>query len=56
MAGERLQVANLGWHSLNGDRRLAFRRIDYRSGNAVANSKQASRRSLATRRKYHGIK
>jgi uncharacterized protein YcbX len=32
MAGERLGVANLGWHGLDGDRRLAFRRIDDRSG------------------------
>jgi uncharacterized protein len=28
MAGERLEVANLGWHGLGGDRRLAFRRLD----------------------------
>ena len=34
MRGERLEVANLGWHGLDGDRRLAFRRInvDDRSG------------------------
>jgi uncharacterized protein YcbX len=32
MGGERLEVANLGWHGLDGDRRLAFRRIDNRSG------------------------
>jgi uncharacterized protein YcbX len=32
MAGEPLEVANLGWHGLDGDRRLAFRRIDDRSG------------------------
>ena len=32
MAGERLEVANLGWHGLEGDRRLAFRRMDDRSG------------------------
>jgi uncharacterized protein YcbX len=32
MRGERLDVANLGWHGLEGDRRLAFRRIDDRSG------------------------
>jgi len=31
MAGERLQIANLGWHGLEGDRRLAFRRIDNHS-------------------------
>ena len=32
MGGERLEVATLGWHGLEGDRRLAFRRIDDRSG------------------------
>jgi uncharacterized protein len=32
MGGERLEVAMLGWHGLEGDRRLAFRRIDDRSG------------------------
>ena len=32
MAGERLETANLGWHGIDGDRRLAFRRIDDRSG------------------------
>src|SRR2546425_9015992 len=32
MGGERLELAKLGWHGLDGDRRLAFRRIDDRSG------------------------
>jgi len=32
MGGERLEVATLGWHGLDGDRRLAFRRMDDRSG------------------------
>jgi uncharacterized protein YcbX len=32
MRGEPLEVANLGWHGLEGDRRLAFRRTDERSG------------------------
>ena len=32
MAGERLEVANLGWYGLESDRRLAFRRIQDRSG------------------------
>lgn len=27
MAGEGLEFANLGWHGLEGDRRLAFRRL-----------------------------
>src|SRR3984957_19577297 len=32
MAGERLGGAKLGWHGVDGDRRLAFRRMDDRSG------------------------
>jgi len=32
MGGELLEVAELGWHGLEGDRRLAFRRIENRSG------------------------
>jgi uncharacterized protein YcbX len=32
MKGEPLEEANLGWHGLEGDRRLALRRIDDRSG------------------------
>jgi len=32
MGGERLEAATLGWHGLEGDRRMAFRRIDDRSG------------------------
>ena len=32
MGGERLEVANLGWHGLDRDRRLAFRRMDDCSG------------------------
>jgi len=32
MAGERLEEAGMGWHGLDGDRRLAFRKIDDRSG------------------------
>jgi len=31
MGGEQLGVANLGWHGLEGDRRLAFRRMEDRS-------------------------
>ena len=29
MRCERLDVADLGWHGIEGDRRLAFRRLDY---------------------------
>ena len=32
MAGEPLEVADLGWHGLEGDRRLAFRRMNDHSG------------------------
>jgi len=32
MAGARLEEAQLGWHGLEGDRRLAFRRMDDGSG------------------------
>jgi uncharacterized protein len=32
MRGERLEAAKLGWHGLDGDRRLAFRRMDDRGG------------------------
>lgn len=32
MAGERMHTANLGWHGLEGDRRMAFRRMEDRSG------------------------
>jgi len=32
MGGERLEVADLGWHGIDGDRRLAFRRMDDRGG------------------------
>src|SRR3984893_7869350 len=32
MGGERLEEANLGWYGLDGDRRLAFRRMGNRSG------------------------
>lgn len=32
MAGERLEAATMGWYGLDGDRRLAFRRIEDHSG------------------------
>ena len=32
MGGEPLEAAELGWHGLDGDRRLAFRRTDNHSG------------------------
>ena len=33
MRGEQLDAAALGWHGIDGDRRLAFRRVDERGGN-----------------------
>ena len=32
MRGGPLDAATLGWHGLDGDRRLAFRRLDERGG------------------------
>ena len=32
MAGERVEVAALGWHGIDGDRRLALRRTQERNG------------------------
>src|SRR3979490_2083340 len=32
MAGELLDVARLGWHGIEGDRRFAFRRLTDKSG------------------------
>ena len=32
MGGERLDAATLGWHGVDGDRRLALRRLDDRGG------------------------
>ena len=32
MAGERVDVADMGWHGIDGDRRLALRRTQERSG------------------------
>jgi uncharacterized protein len=32
MAGERVEVADIGWHGIDGDRRLALRRTQERSG------------------------
>ena len=33
MRGEQLDAATLAWHGIDGDRRLAFRRVDERGGN-----------------------
>jgi len=32
MGGERLENARMGWHGIEGDRRLAFRRLEDRGG------------------------
>ena len=33
MRGEELDAATMGWHGIEGDRRLAFRRVEERGGN-----------------------
>ena len=33
MRGEQLNAGALGWHGIDGDRRLAFRRVEERGGN-----------------------
>ena len=35
MGGERVEAAQLGWHGLDGDRRLAFRRIEVQVGSVM---------------------
>jgi uncharacterized protein len=32
MRGEQLEFASLGWHGIDGDRRLGFRRLDFPGG------------------------
>ncbi|MDA1307083.1 MAG: MOSC domain-containing protein [Acidobacteria bacterium] len=32
MGGERIETADMGWHGLDGDRRLGLRRLDDRNG------------------------
>src|SRR5690606_6546839 len=32
MGGERIEAADMGWHGLEGDRRLGLRRLDDRNG------------------------
>ena len=55
MGGERLEVANLGWHGLDGDRRLAFRRMDDGSGFPwLAASKLPALLLFAPRRREDG--
>jgi uncharacterized protein YcbX len=48
MRGERLDVAHLGLHGVDGDRRLAFRRIDDRSGFPWLNATKLSELLLFT--------
>ncbi|MEY4544617.1 MAG: hypothetical protein RL685_812 [Pseudomonadota bacterium] len=42
MMGERLDVADLGWHGVDGDRRLAFRRVEDRRNGTCPFSISAS--------------
>ena len=56
MAGEQLEVADLGWHGLDGDRRLAFRRVDDRSEMPwLTASKLPELVLFSPRRHSHGI-
>src|SRR4030088_300924 len=56
MRGERLETANLGWHGIEGDRRLAFRRIDDRSGFPWLNASKLPELLLfAPQRRAEGI-
>jgi uncharacterized protein YcbX len=48
MRGERLESAQLGLHGLDGDRRLAFRRVDDRSGFPWLNANKLSELVLFT--------
>jgi hypothetical protein len=55
MGGERLEVADLGWYGLDGDRRLAFRRMDDRSGMPwLTASKLPDLVLFAPQRRKHG--
>ncbi len=45
MGGERLEVANLGWYGLEGDRRLAFRRMQMRMEMEIESEMQINDRS-----------
>ena len=56
MGGERLEEANLGWYGLDGDRRLAFRRIDGCSGVPwLTASKLPSERTNLVDRMFRGL-
>jgi uncharacterized protein YcbX len=48
MRGERLESAHLGLHGVEGDRRLAFRRVDDRSGFPWLNATKLSELLLFT--------
>src|SRR6185503_15605249 len=56
MGGERLEVARLGWHGLEGDRRLAFRRMDDRSGFPWLNASKLPDLLLFTPHRQDGAK
>jgi uncharacterized protein YcbX len=59
MGGERLEAAKLGWHGIDGDRRLAFRRMDVvdRSGFPwLTASKLPGLLLFAPRRREDGVR
>ncbi len=56
MGGERLEVANLGWHGIEGDRRFAFRRLEDRSNFPwLTASKLPELLLFAPHRREHGV-
>ena len=54
MRGEALDAATLGWHGLEGDRRLAFRRLDERGGFPWLSASQVPELVLFTPRRLDG--
>jgi len=55
MAAEQLESADLGWHGLEGDRRLAFRRINDRSGFPWLSASKLAEMVLFTPRRDDGV-
>ena len=54
MRGEPLDEATLGWHGLDGDRRLAFRRLDERGGFPWLTASKLPELILFTPRRHDG--
>jgi len=54
MRGEPLDATTLGWHGLEGDRRLALRRLDERGGNPWLTASKLPDLILFTPRRHEG--